>query len=423
MKNWTDHRSGRREVMFDPDMSGDYFQQSEKSLLREALGRPLGLIALLLVVLAVGAFAGNHFLWTIDRVSDYALVALFVAGGLLLVLILRSGLPESSRSKAQRQRHEQMEPAEGEMILGAAPYGAEDDDMVIGLHEHQDFDDHEGFHEDQAFDDDVFEEYYEEPAPRSQREPRDRGQLSRSSYRQERVEEDPLGRQTEKKRTLKSRQQQVQVRAVEEHEDVLGRPVQRVQKAAKTTKTVKRSKTSKPRRSQRAEPSEVLQQPRESRRGRREDDGYRAHPGLAEETVVNAPIPIAAAAAQPIQVFDEPQEDDEIAGFERALMHYAERDDYHGQGEILRRLGHAAKGRGHLTESKEFYLKARECFRKVEDQYAEAAVLLDLGQVLESLGDNDAGSAAYRDANRALLDVAMNASNDDRVSSYPQAAD
>ena len=80
----------------------------------------------------------------------------------------------------------------------------------------------------------------------------------------------------------------------------------------------------------------------------------------------------------------------------------------HGQGEMLRRLGHLAKARGHLKESREFYMNARSCFRKIDDHYAEAAVLLDLGQVLESLDEHDAASAAYRDANRALLDVAMN---------------
>ena len=54
-------------------------------------------------------------------------------------------------------------------------------------------------------------------------------------------------------------------------------------------------------------------------------------------------------------------------------------------------------------------MNARACFRNIDDHYAEAAVLLDLGQVLESLDEHDAASAAYRDANRALLDVAMNA--------------
>jgi tetratricopeptide (TPR) repeat protein len=128
--------------------------------------------------------------------------------------------------------------------------------------------------------------------------------------------------------------------------------------------------------------------------------------GLAEPPAAAAPIP-AGAVASSAQAPAPLDEDDEVGSFQRALVHYVETGDLHGQGEVLRRLGHLAKARGHLRESREFYMKSRNCFRKIDDHYAEAAVLLDLGQALESLGDQDAASAAYRDANRALLDVAM----------------
>lgn len=140
--------------------------------------------------------------------------------------------------------------------------------------------------------------------------------------------------------------------------------------------------------------------------------------GFAEPARAASPTPIAPPAAPPVPaaalvhpeaVKPAPDPvDDEVATFQKALVHYVETGDFHGQGEILRRLGHLAKARGHLKESRDFYMNARSSFRKIDDNYAEAAVLLDLGQVLESLEEHDAASAAYRDANRALLDVAMN---------------
>ncbi|MEL6962206.1 MAG: tetratricopeptide repeat protein [Pseudomonadota bacterium] len=131
--------------------------------------------------------------------------------------------------------------------------------------------------------------------------------------------------------------------------------------------------------------------------------------GLAETAPATPPVP-PEALVEPDDIVAAPDPiDDEVSNFQQALVHYVNAGDFHGQGEVLRRLGHLAKGRGHLKESRQFYMNARACFRKIDDHYAEAAVLLDLGQVLESLDEHDAASAAYRDANRALLDVAMNA--------------
>ncbi len=282
MKSRLGHRSNHIEHPVDSDPHHDVFRQPEKSLLEEAVGRPLGIGALLILVLAGGAFAANHFMWTLDRVSDYALLAFFVAGGILLAVLLNSGEPRSVRVKPSRQtRDPAREPPQP------------DEEFVMGA--------------------------FQEEAPA----------------------------------------------------DLTFKPYQRQQ-------------------------------------------------GLAEEAPAQAPIPAAAMAAKPHAVPVE--QDDEVAGYERALLHYAQRGDLHGQGEILRRLGHTAKTRGHLSESREFYVNSRNCFKDTGDHYAEAAVLLDLGQVLESLGDQDAASAAYRDANRALLDVAMNSSNRDR-GNYAQAAD
>lgn len=138
-------------------------------------------------------------------------------------------------------------------------------------------------------------------------------------------------------------------------------------------------------------------------------DEQNLHLGLAETAPAKPPVP-PEALVEPDDIVAAPDPiDDEVSNFQQALVHYVNAGDFHGQGEVLRRLGHLAKGRGHLKESRQFYMNARACFRKIDDHYAEAAVLLDLGQVLESLDEHDAASAAYRDANRALLDVAMNA--------------
>jgi tetratricopeptide (TPR) repeat protein len=112
----------------------------------------------------------------------------------------------------------------------------------------------------------------------------------------------------------------------------------------------------------------------------------------------------------------------DLEGYQNALLHYRKAGDMHGQAEILRRLGHLAKSRGHLKEAREFYVNSRRCFNQIGDNYAEAAVLLDLGQVLESLGEQDAAGAAYREANRALLDVAMDHGGGQDMA-YDHAAD
>jgi len=273
MRSWLGHRSNKSGFSVDADPAMDVFEQPERSLLSEAFGRPLGIVALVLFFLALGALAVNHFMLAMDKINDYAMVALFLSGGLLLSILLRSGEPRTARAKSRRQQAESDSP-----------------DLLIEQEE----------------------------------------DLSKS---------DTTGHQRR---------------------------------------------------------------------------------GLEEAPSSGAPIP-AAATAETLHSMDIEQ-DDEVAGYERALLHYAERGDLHGQGEILRRLGHTAKARGHLGESREFYVNSRNCFKETNDHYAEAAVLLDLGQVLESLGDHDAASAAYRDANRALLDVAMNSTNQSGITNA-QAAD
>lgn len=271
MMSWLGRRSHKVRPAVDFDPASDVFEQTEKSLLAEAFGRPLGIVSILVLILALGILAGNHFLWTMDRINDFAMVAFFVAGGILLSLLLRSGEPRPAQSM-KTKRH--------------------------------------GRETDLVFED-------------------GQGQQDLVSHRRR---------------------------------------------------------------------------------------------GMSEESAAGAPIP-AAATAMAIQPVVASEQDDEVVGYERALLHYAERGDLHGQGEILRRLGHAAKTRGHLDESREFYVNSRNCFKETNDHYAEAAVLLDLGQVLESLGDHDAASAAYRDANRSLLDVAMNSSSNRDSSIHAQAAD
>lgn len=236
----------------------DIFEQPERSLLGEALGRPVGLCSALVLAIAGGVFCANHFFLYMDRINDFALVAFFVGGGGLLSVLLRSGdVKAASQKRSRRSRSAELE---GDLVLESP-----------------------------------FEE---------------RGERAMAA-------------------------------------------------------------------------------------------------GLAESPPTMTPVPSAAlvesAAVRPAH---DPG-DEEVATLQKALVHYVDGRDPHGQGEVLRRLGHLAKARGHLKESREFYMNARSCFRKIDDHYAEAAVLLDLGQVLESLDEHDAASAAYRDANRALLDVAM----------------
>jgi len=248
----------------------DVFEQPEHSLLGEALQRPIGFCAFVVLVVSAGIFIANYLHFNLGRINDFALVGFFVAGGLLLSTLLRAGDPAMG---GRRKKHPKPE------------------DM---LEIEQDFDDD---------DDDV----------------------------------------------------------------------------------------------------ETLLQPI------REQPSQR---GLAEDAPVKAPRPSAAMPQSDYRPMTfEPaddDDDDEANTFQQALVHYANQGDFHGQGEVLRRLGHLAKSRGHLAESRGFFMNARSCFRKINDHHAEAAVLLDLGQVLESLEEHDAASAAYRDANRALLDVAMN---------------
>ena len=270
----------RRERRTEP--ASDVFEQPDRSLLGEALSRPLGIAAALTIIGSAGAFVANHFHFQHERVDDFALVGLFVGGGLLISMLLRSGDSSASSKK-----------------FGAALRPMEDD-----------------------------------------------GELTLNDALMEDEEEELL----------------------------------------------------------------VQHQ-------------HRHQPGLAEgPRAVPLVPPAALVEPKAIKAVPDPA-DDEVASFQQALVHYANAGDYHGQGEVLRRLGHLAKGRGHLKESREFYMNSRACFRKIDDHYAEAAVLLDLGQVLESLDEHDAASAAYRDANRALLDVAMNNSNDRYNAIQAHAAD
>ncbi len=255
------------------ESSLDVFEQPERSLLGEALARPVGFCSALVLVLAGGVFVANHFILRMDRIDDFALVAFFVGGGGLLSVLLRSG--ETTAVSQKRVRSSRPAEARGELIL-----------------------------------------------------------------------EEPFG---------------------DRQENVMAT-------------------------------------------------------GLAEPPATETLVPSAALVA-PATVRQAPDPvDEEVATLQKALVHYVDCGDFHGQGEVLRRLGHLAKARGHLKESREFYMNARSSFRKIDDHYAEAAVLLDLGQVLESLEEHDAASAAYRDANRALLDVAMN-SGDHHNAIQAHAAD
>ncbi|MGI9434266.1 MAG: tetratricopeptide repeat protein [Geminicoccaceae bacterium] len=259
------------------DFSSEVFQQPQRSLLGEALRRPLGIAALLALLLAATAFSANYFMLDWEMLDDYALVAFFVACGLLLSILLRSGTTGPLRVRIRSKRDE------SEIPLPSS-------DLIL---------------EDEVSDDPSYATTSSQPSP-----------------------------------------------------------------------------------------------------------------GLAEPSPANTP---AASPTSGSTVFtDDTEADEEVDGYQKALVHYVAKGDLHGQGEILRRLGHVAKTRGHLKESREFYFNARSCFKQIDDNYAEAAVLLDLGQVLESLGDHDAASAAYRDANRALLDVAMNSG--DRERSYQASA-
>ncbi len=261
MRTWFSRSPrARSRVTGSYDAPNDVFQQPNQSLLGEAFSRPLGVGASVGLVLAVVVFLVNHWILGWNKLDDYALVAFFVAGGVLLSLLLRIGEPTAERNRRTKTRKAMAEP-------GLVP----EDNIVF------------------------------EPRP------------------------------------------------------------------------------------------ETAEQQ-----------------GLAEPASFSTPVPPGASAVDDVI---EENRDDELEGYQRALVHFAEKGDLHGQGEILRRLGHLAKSRGHLKESQEFYVNARSRFRDINDSYAEAAVLLDLGQVLESLGDQDAAGAAYREANRALLDVAMDNGN------------
>ncbi|MGI9498951.1 MAG: tetratricopeptide repeat protein [Geminicoccaceae bacterium] len=282
--------AGRND--FDEQPS-DVFEQPERSLLGEALGRPVGFGATLVILVAAGVFIANHFFFYVKRIDDFALLGFFVGGGVLLSTLLRAGDPNVASQKRTR----------------AARSQAPDNELVLA---------------------DPFEE---EAAVAS-------GGMAVGAMRADRREADVV---------------------------------------------VADGRTS----------ADVVVADVRSR-------------GLAEAPAMSAPVP-SAALVPPKAVKPAPDPvDDEVDNFQQALVHYVNEGDFHGQGEVLRRLGHLAKGRGHLKESRDFYMNSRSCFRKINDHYAEAAVLLDLGQVLESLEEHDAASAAYRDANRALLDVAMN---------------
>jgi hypothetical protein len=126
-----------------------------------------------------------------------------------------------------------------------------------------------------------------------------------------------------------------------------------------------------------------------------------------------AAAPATGRAAAPAALAAEPDAPVTLDGgssfesYRRALLYYQRINDQRGQGEVLRRLGHLAKSKNRLQDSRDLYISARSCFREVGDSYAEAAVLLDLGQVLEAMGEHETAGAAFREANRSLLDVAI----------------
>lgn len=291
-KNPRSRRDVKRADVAEPSI--DVFEQPERSLLGDALSRPVGLFAALFLIAALIVFVVNQFFFSMKRIDDFALVAFFVGGGVLISVLLRAGEAKSiGRKKSGKAR--------GGMVRS--------NELVLD-------------------------------------EPLERGELTLD------VEADTVPRR-----------------------------------------------------------------------------------GLAEAPAASAPRPpkapkvktaaktptVVAESRRPVAVQSD-SDDKEVASFQQALIHYVNAGDLHGQGEVLRRLGHLAKSRGHMRESQEFYVSARDCFRKIDDHYAEAAVLLDLGQVLESLDEHDAASAAYRDANRALLDVAMS-SGDRHNAIHAQAAD
>jgi len=82
------------------------------------------------------------------------------------------------------------------------------------------------------------------------------------------------------------------------------------------------------------------------------------------------------------------------------LRNQVQTNNLYGQGTTLRDLGHLTKSLGYLMDSCEFYVSACHCFRDVEDHYAEAAVLLDLAQTLESLGHQDIAIEISVETNR-----------------------
>ncbi len=94
-------------------------------------------------------------------------------------------------------------------------------------------------------------------------------------------------------------------------------------------------------------------------------------------------------------------------GYRKALLHFQNANDPKGQGQVLRQLGQLAKDKGRLEDSRDCLINARNCFRQVGDGHSEAAVLLELGHVLERLGDQETAGAAYREANRSLLHAAI----------------
>jgi len=282
MRTWSP-RSRKEAGRSDPgDPPNDVFEQPERSLLGEALNRPVGLFSAILLVGSAAVFLANHLFLAIDRLNDFSLAGLFLGGGVLVSMLLKSGdVGEATpRRSGNSLKTEAASVDDSEVIL---------EDMV------------------------TFDQPESETATPG-------------------LAEVPAA----------------------------GTPRLQIEKP-------------KPR---------AVPKPVQSK-------------------------PLAIAPEKSSGLADDGG-DDELQGLQKGLIHYVEANDHHGQGEVLRRLGHLAKSRGHLRESQEFYMKSRDCFQVIGDHYAEAAVLLDLGQVLESLDEHDSASAAYRDANRALLDVAMN---------------
>jgi hypothetical protein len=144
--------------------------------------------------------------------------------------------------------------------------------------------------------------------------------------------------------------------------------------------------------------------------------GRAAPPVLAPDLgrVVAAPLPVPDRRRLEAECWIALGDDRMIAGDPRlgeaayrlACGQYKALADRLGEGEALRRLGHAARRAGDLDRSRQLLDDARARFHQVDDPYGEAAVLMDLGAVHREGGDRSAARAALGDAQvlfRAVL--------------------